>query len=682
MAKTTTTRLAQTRWSSGTDTVRRLDFDTDAANLESLVAIYGQGLLSARPAANKSGRFYAVTGEGDPKLNGRIFYDNGTSWSGPRLLNDGYAESTAVGNTALTAKGFTGQTADIFKVTNSSETSPFMRVTNTGVVSNQSSIGVSGGYYFGFDSTHDASASFISLAANKPVLTLKAATSQTANLITASNSSSATIFSVSAAGDGVFAGSLASASLGVTGSATVGTLTANTAATTKNLFSSPVNANGVAATFASFSSHLNNIVAIVDSVGNRLARISADGTFATNARIVAGGGNGDIPDPSYASTTASLWVQNSYPNAPVARFVGNPAQSGNLLELASGSSGNPTLVSVDNTGNTIISTTLNVQQSVLVGAAGSPLTFFNTYQPKFSVNTGSSAGTYAEAIVIRHPQQDSTVVSRSLGLYMKISDESSQLESNKWAGITADSALANAASPNLSFWAGGSKAGWFDGSTLGLVVSNDLTISNGVLKTALNKQHWNLNGSGSIGTGLQANTWYFRGPSNFAWFHAGAYSESQLDPGVGGTLLMNLTRSGSDIRLTVPRITLTTPQPYNSPTPTLSIGSQGENHMQFSANTIVNYANDNVPGPASGLMTIQPGGTLNLGDTFTDVTLRSRVLFTGSNVAYFGGGNWGEWGYGDSGKTLRAPIDNDWWFDGTTETIKVRHGSSWKIVAA
>ena len=60
---------------------------------------------------------------------------------------------------------------------------------------------------------------------------------------------------------------------------------------------------------------------------------------------------------------------------------------------------------------------------------------FSSVTPKTEILTGSASGTYKEAVVIRHNSQDSTAVSRELGLLLKASNEGSLDESNKMSGM-------------------------------------------------------------------------------------------------------------------------------------------------------------------------------------------------------------------------------------------------------
>lgn len=603
MAKTTTSRLGQTRWSSGTDTVRRVDFDTDAANLESKVTIYAQGLLSARPSAGVSGRFYILAGESDPKLNGRVFYDNGSTWSANKYLNDAVIESTAAGNTALTVKAAASPTVDSFKIT-ASDDSVLMRVTSTGVISNQSSLGVSGGAYLGNMSTHDAAGSFISVSNAKPVLVIKGAASQAGMLISGRDSFGAETFSVTAAGVGTFNGALTAATVTSNGAVNSTSLVVSGVGTITNLIAKPSNANNVSLTLQSYSNHLNNVLDVFDPSNARVARITPEGSFATNSRVVIGNNNGNSTSPTYASNTAALWVSNSYPTAPVARFVANPLQSGRLID-AVGSDGNSKFYA-DNSGNGTFTGNINSSGNLSAntgsfGATNSiPTPSFDTYQTPFEIITGTSTGTYDEYVVLRHANQDNTAVSRSVGLRFKLSGETTSAESAKWAGISSSSSVANSTNPTLNF------------------LTND----------------------------------------TFYWFGGG-----------GSNQFMSLIKSGGDTRLTVPRISLTSPTAFDSTSPALLIGTIDNQHMQFSSQSINSFTANNAD--TSTLNLQNNGGVLNLGSASAIVNIASRGFGVGSNSVYFGG------------TTPSSPQENDWWFDHTGNgSIKVRNASAWVTIAS
>jgi len=50
-----------------------------------------------------------------------------------------------------------------------------------------------------------------------------------------------------------------------------------------------------------------------------------------------------------------------------------------------------------------------------------------------------------------------------------------------------------------------------------------------------------------FGTGVQSSTLYQRSARNFAWYAGGSHSNSELDPGTGGSRLMSLSSAGLNI---------------------------------------------------------------------------------------------------------------------------------------
>lgn len=74
MAVTTSSRVGVTQWSSSSDQFTRTQMDSSHAAIESLVAIYGQGVIGSRPTAGKVGRFYWATDED------KGYYDTGVAW--------------------------------------------------------------------------------------------------------------------------------------------------------------------------------------------------------------------------------------------------------------------------------------------------------------------------------------------------------------------------------------------------------------------------------------------------------------------------------------------------------------------------------------------------------------------------------------------------------------------------
>ena len=61
---------------------------------------------------------------------------------------------------------------------------------------------------------------------------------------------------------------------------------------------------------------------------------------------------------------------------------------------------------------------------------------------------------------------------------------------------------------------------------------------------AQTRQMFNLY-SATYGIGVQAYTQYFRTDAGFAWFERGVHSDTQFDPGAGGSVLMTLQQGGS-----------------------------------------------------------------------------------------------------------------------------------------
>jgi len=67
---------------------------------------------------------------------------------------------------------------------------------------------------------------------------------------------------------------------------------------------------------------------------------------------------------------------------------------------------------------------------------------------------------------------------------------------------------------------------------------------------SLTRQMVNLFGT-SYGIGVQSGTVYERSPTRFSWFQGGVHSNTQNDPGTGGTVLMTLTSSGLTVAGTI-----------------------------------------------------------------------------------------------------------------------------------
>lgn len=658
MVKSISPRLGQTRWSSGTDTVRRTDFDQDAAKLDASVAIYGQGTLVTRPAASLPGRFYMTTGESDPKLNGRLFYDNGTSWTPNRYMADATIESSLSTNTGLLVRGATGQTADILAVANNTGANLF-RVTAAGLISNQASVNISGGVSLGATASHDAALSAISVDPAKPVVLVRGAEAQTAPLISARTAAGTTVFSVLPSGQANFTGAVTASQFVSAGSTITGTLEIQNSVIARNITANSTDSNTPSAIFNSFPTNPSSNTVDFLSGGVRQARITSNGSFITNGRVIVGKwGEGVVQN--YPDTDPTLNVISTRPASPVARVNGMVGQSANLLEIQNNAVNR---FIVDAAGNT---TTSGQARAASMSVNGGLTQFASAYQPVFEVSTGASTGSYNEGIVVRHAVNDTNAIPRTVGLFLKLSGESSAAESAKYAGIAATSSKAFADRPVLQFHAGGSVQGTIDpdtGFTMTKPIAAPLLIT-----TSTSAVHWDMSsGQGLNAIGVQDdNSVYIRGNA-FNIYSGGVHSNTSGDAGANGKRLLSLS-NGAESRLTVGRLTLSDKTTIGSTTPVFSIGTQDESHMAFTASSIRSYGPNN---STNLTLFLQEGGQLNLGDSSTKTVLPSRAIwFSSTNKAVF------------TDDTFGFPIaENDWWFDHTNNSIKCRTSTGWTTVA-
>jgi hypothetical protein len=81
MAVTPTLRLLLNTWTAGTDAFTRAQRNADAARLEAVVPMYGQGTIGARPAATaaNAGTFYTVTDATGGGILGAFYYCQGAA---------------------------------------------------------------------------------------------------------------------------------------------------------------------------------------------------------------------------------------------------------------------------------------------------------------------------------------------------------------------------------------------------------------------------------------------------------------------------------------------------------------------------------------------------------------------------------------------------------------------------
>lgn len=179
MAETTTTRLSLRRWSAGTDTPSRAEFDTNFANLETLTAIDKQGTFASRPAAGVVGTYYWDT------TNTYLWRDTGSAWFniGSRA-QDAVFKSSVVGNVPVAIDSPTGQTAHLFDLKVNAVTKAYFD--KDGNLSAGTVAGVS--------------SSFVNTAAATVVIAGKGAAAQSANLLELKNSANTNMFVVSPTG--------------------------------------------------------------------------------------------------------------------------------------------------------------------------------------------------------------------------------------------------------------------------------------------------------------------------------------------------------------------------------------------------------------------------------------------------------------------------------------------------
>lgn len=175
MAESDSPRLGLRRWSAGTDSPSRTEFDTGHANLDDLTAIDKQGTFAARPAAAVRGTYYWDT------TNNYLWRDNGTTWFtvGSRVV-DALVGNSAVGVVPHTIDAVVGQTANLFEAKVNSVTKFF--INKDGGISTGPQVGVS--------------EQLINTAPATRVLLVKGAAAQTADLITAQDSASTDQFRV------------------------------------------------------------------------------------------------------------------------------------------------------------------------------------------------------------------------------------------------------------------------------------------------------------------------------------------------------------------------------------------------------------------------------------------------------------------------------------------------------
>jgi len=135
--------------------------------------------------------------------------------------------------------------------------------------------------------------------------------------------------------------------------------------------------------------------------------------------------------------------------------------------------------SLNVSGNASITGSLGVGGATLAttNSTGS----FPNIIPEAEILGSNAAGTYDEALIIRHSNTDNTAVLRRLGLLFKHSTEASSGESNKMTGLLSETSSGFSNNPRLSFVSDGAKRMQIGASSvdifLGLTVSGNATVT-------------------------------------------------------------------------------------------------------------------------------------------------------------------------------------------------------------
>lgn len=175
MAESDSPRLGLRRWSAGTDSPSRTEFDTGNANLDLLTAIDKQGTFASRPAPAIRGTYYWDT------TNNYLWRDDGAGWFtvGSRVV-DSIVANSATGVVPHVINALAGQTANLFEAKVNGTTKFY--VDKDGGISTGPQVGVY--------------EQLVNTAPATRVLLVKGAAAQTADLITAQDSAATDMFRV------------------------------------------------------------------------------------------------------------------------------------------------------------------------------------------------------------------------------------------------------------------------------------------------------------------------------------------------------------------------------------------------------------------------------------------------------------------------------------------------------
>lgn len=559
MAVTQTPRLKQTTWSQGIDTVSREQFNSDAAALDAVVALFGQGTANDRPAAGVKGRFYTVVGDSDADQNGRMFYDTGTAWvTANRYMERAIVSAAVATDAALTIRGVANQTGLLQRWQNSNSTT-VASVTADGVGSFKENVLGGAGSALSVSTQSDkAAASFTST--NGDLARWSNATGQVAKI---DNTGAATFRSVEA-------NSLTGTSINY------GDITSTSSSKLKNVLVEPLAGTDIPLTVSVTDTQTAGILTARKGTAT-VSRLTSTGRFIASS-IVA---NYNVESGS-ADMNAAIGA------------IASSATSSALLGRATAAQSAPVIAGQDVNGNNVF--TVGSSGEVFAGNG----TFAGLYTtapsaiagvtPKFEVATGTSTETYRDTAVLRHQSTSTNAVSREILMAMKMSTEANDSESAKFAGVSAFTSAANSATPSLGLYAGGARMASL--TSAGLLSATSLAYT-GTLATSGNKQSILLQtGSDNsiAGMGVENGNMYVRSLTNSGinLYAGGVHTPDAGDPGTGGRLLAAFNGDPNDNRMTIGRVTLNSVTPYNSATPVLSIGTPAVagNNMQFSTNSI------------------------------------------------------------------------------------------------
>lgn len=191
MAESDTPRLNLRRWSDGSDTPSRVEFDTAHANIDNLAAIDKQDTFVNRPAPGVRGTYFWDT------TNSLLWRDTGSEWTvvGSKV-RDGLAVASAPASVPFTAQGVVGQTADLFQAKVGTEVRAF--ITAGGSFSGASFLG--------------RSVDVRNTVPGNPVIFGRGAAGQTGDLLSLASNDNTNMFKVKP--DGSIEGAFFSASSG------------------------------------------------------------------------------------------------------------------------------------------------------------------------------------------------------------------------------------------------------------------------------------------------------------------------------------------------------------------------------------------------------------------------------------------------------------------------------------